>query len=84
MPFYVLKSLPQDIDMLFGQNWLEFHDSKIKIPWKQDLVNVPPFSETVVQFATAELGIRYCQKQMIGNKIICVIYFSVTKIDIVV
>jgi hypothetical protein len=71
MPFYVVKSLPQDVDMLLGQDWLELHDSEIRIPWKQALVKVPPFSETVVQFATTEQGIRHCQKQVLGRNLIC-------------
>jgi hypothetical protein len=53
------------------QDWLELHESEIRIPWKQDLVKVPPLSETAVQFATAEQGIRYCRKQMIGKNLIC-------------
>jgi hypothetical protein len=48
MVFYVVKSLPQGADMLFGQDWLEFHDNEIRVPWKQDLVKIP-FSETPVQ-----------------------------------
>jgi hypothetical protein len=70
MPFYVVESLPQGVDMLLGQDWLEFHDSEIRIPWKQDPVKVPPLSETV-QFATAEQGIRHCPKQVIGRNLIC-------------
>ena len=71
MPFYVVKHLPQNVDMLLGQDWLERHDSEIKIPWKQDPIKLPPFSETIVQFPTVEQGIRNCPKQMIGKNIIC-------------
>jgi hypothetical protein len=70
MPFYVVKSLPKDVDMLLGQDWLELHDSEISIPWNQDLIKVPPLSETVVEFATTEQGIRHCQKQVLGRNLI--------------
>jgi DNA replication protein DnaD len=63
MPFYVVKTLQQDADMLLGQDCLQLHDSEIRNPWKQDLVKVPPISETIVEFAIAEKGIRYCRNK---------------------
>jgi hypothetical protein len=70
IPFYDVKSL-QDVDMLLGHDWLELHGSKIRIPWKQDLIKVPPLSEATVRFPTAEQGIRHCPEEMIGRNIIC-------------
>jgi hypothetical protein len=42
MPFYVVKQLPQNVDMLLGPDWLELHDGEIKIPWKQEPIRLPP------------------------------------------
>jgi hypothetical protein len=56
MSFYVVKPLPQNVGMLLGQDWLELHESEIKIPSKQDFVRLPPSSETIVQFKPLNRG----------------------------
>lgn len=69
--FYVVKTLPHNVDMILGQDWLENHKSEIRIPWKEECVKLPALSETVVQFPTTERGTRLCAKQMIGENLIC-------------
>ena len=69
--FYVVEYLPHNVDVLLGQDWLDEHNSEIRIPWKREITVIPPLSETIVEFPTSERGNRYCPKQNLGNNVLC-------------
>jgi hypothetical protein len=65
---YIVDSLPRNLDIIFGQDWLEKagYDFRKKTP---DII--PPYSERVVKCRTTERGVRFIDHQVLQPGLIC-------------
>jgi hypothetical protein len=59
---YVVDSLPRDLDIILGQDWLEKSGYSIQ---KTVPVMIPPYSEKVIRCKTNERGIRFVEHQIL-------------------
>jgi hypothetical protein len=66
MLFYVVESLPRNLDLIMGQEWLMENDYVMVCP-----KIILPFSESVVKMPTRERGIRFVDKQELLPGIYC-------------
>ena len=67
--FMLVRNLPVNCDILLGQDWLERFGHQFQIP---DLgINLPAYSETVVQIPTTEKGSQLVEAQELQENIFC-------------
>jgi hypothetical protein len=66
MLFYVVESLPRNLDLIMGQEWLIENDYVMTCP-----KIILPFSESVVKMPTRERGIRFVEKQELSPGVYC-------------
>jgi hypothetical protein len=59
---YVVESLPRELDVILGQDWLEKSGYSVQktVP---DII--PPYSEKVIKCKTSEKGIRFIEHQIL-------------------
>jgi hypothetical protein len=59
---YVVDSLPQDLDIILGQDWLEEAGYSIQ---KTAPVMIPPYSEKIIRCKTNKRGSRFVEHQIL-------------------
>jgi hypothetical protein len=59
---YVVDSLPQNLDVILGQDWLKKSGYNIQ---KEVPIMIPPHSEQVIKCSTNEKGVRYIEHQLL-------------------
>jgi hypothetical protein len=59
---YVVDSLPRELDIILGQDWLEKAGYSIQ---KTVPVMIPPYSEKVIKCKTSKRGIRFVEHQIL-------------------
>jgi hypothetical protein len=69
--FYVVESLPRNLDLILGQEWLLQNGYMMTCP-----KSIPPFSESVVKAPTTERSVRLIDKQELLPGVYCGISLS--------
>jgi hypothetical protein len=59
---YVVDSLPRNLDIILGQDWLDNAGYGFQ---KKTQVIIPPYSEQVVKCKTLEKGVRFIEHQIL-------------------
>jgi hypothetical protein len=59
---YIVDSLPRNLDIILGQDWLEKAGFNIQ---RREPVIIPPYSEQVIKCRTKEKGVRFIEHQLI-------------------
>jgi hypothetical protein len=59
---YVVDSLPRNLDVILGQDWLENAGYSIQ---KKVPVIIPPYSEQVIKCRTNKRGVRFIEHQLL-------------------
>jgi hypothetical protein len=59
---YVVDSLPRDLDIIFGQDWLDNAGYGFQ---KKTPIIIPPCSEQVIKCKTSEKGVRFIEQQIL-------------------
>jgi hypothetical protein len=59
---YIVDSLPRNLDIILGQDWLEQAGFNIK---KGTPVIIPPYSEQIIKCKTKERGVRFIEHQLL-------------------
>jgi hypothetical protein len=66
MLFYIVESLPRNLDLILGQPWLIRNDYVMTCP-----NTILPFSESVIKVPTKERGVRFVDKQELLPGVYC-------------
>jgi hypothetical protein len=65
---YVVDSLPRNLDIILGQDWLDNAGYGFQ---KKTPVIIPPYSEQVVKCKTTEKGVRFIEHQILQPGLSC-------------
>jgi hypothetical protein len=65
---YVVDSLPRNLDIIFGQDWLDNAGYGFQ---KKTPVIIPPYSEQVLKCKTSERGVRFIENQILQPGLVC-------------
>jgi hypothetical protein len=65
---YIVDSLPRDLDLILGQDWLEKAGYGLQ---KKTTVVISPYSEQVVKCKTSEKGVRFIEHQVLQPGLLC-------------
>jgi hypothetical protein len=65
---YVVDSLPRDLDIIFGQDWLDNAGYGFQ---KKTPVIIHPCSEQVIKCRTSEKGVRFIEHQVLQPGLVC-------------
>jgi hypothetical protein len=65
---YVADSLPRNVDIILGQDWLDNEGYGFQ---KKTPVIIPPYSEQVVKCKTSEKGVRFIEHQITQPGLMC-------------